>query len=629
MNRLSFFSVIIWMFAWCASFAFLPAFSSVLVGAAIVLLLSASMLAFYDVMKRKTIILPKNTCLIVLGLFWLVALGSVVWSQIQWTSYTQFWVLSCLPISTLFFLDIDRQNLAIKILLFGFGCLACLAFFQYYVLQDMLFQGRVKWPLNNPNSLGAVFSLGAFLALGHGLKHHSKLAFSVFGLAVIGVLLTGSRGALGAGIVALIIGLWLMRDSVSIKKTHIFISVALFLVVASILMMTGVRPDNMALTTIPKTILGDHSLLWSRADIWAGTWEIIKVHPWLGAGVGTFPHFYAQHQALTEGSAGIVAHNDPLQFWAEMGIASFILFYVFCALFTMQTMKALRATKDKIVRLSIIIPFCALGAMIAHSHVSFNLHNIPILFLSGLLIAQWMVAVESAKGTKPYVYPLPYLEKRGAPYRAYYVLNIWVLLVILVAVPFVSNYYAQNALRYSRLNNIERLVDHINKAKVWSFGLSPQPYIQATPIQISMLEHDIDILMRTDKAKRIKEIESMISTIERLNPRSVAVSYNRALLARTLSDNDPAYGDIDKYLKQALVYKPRHIQTRLWLVDRYEEREEYVEALEIMEAVLPWCTRTLDVLLCYSKLSQLYALNGKIDKSLEMIKATRDRTAQK
>ncbi len=610
----------LWLLAFFLSFTFLPAYQSEMMGVSLLTVLLAGLMSLYGGLQRGYWSLPKDKTLLVGGLFWLLVLGSVLWSQIQWISFVQFWVFSCLPLSVLFFVRRETEFITRALVMF-MTTLALLALAQFYYMPEMLYEGRVKWPLQNPNSLGAVFSLGAFLALGQAFKTRSKSDFFFFMLIVLGVVSTGSRGALGAFIIMACCALFLLRKDIVWKKVGMVVLALAGLTL--VITATGVRPDNMAVVSTVQTVTGEHSLLWSRGDIWRSTWLMIQDHPWLGTGVGTFSQFYEAHRAPQEFSAGMMAHNDPLQFWAEMGVGAFVLFYLFGFLMCRRTWKALSVAQEYPARLNIIMPVCALGAMVAHSHVSFNLHTIPILFLSGLLLAMWSVATSIVLKTGNYDIRLPKILSRH--YAEFLLVASGLILALAIVPPFVSNYHIKKASQYSFEQETSVFVHHVNQADKWSFGRSAQPYILAAPIQMAMLEQDIDILMSADKKKSIAQIETLLKRAHALNPRAVGVHYNRALLAQLLTRDDLVYGEIDRHLEHALHYKPKHLPSRLWLVERYEEREEFVKALEIMEAGLSWCKRqTHEAYMCYNKMATLLLANGDIEGSTQMLHKVRD-----
>ena len=337
-------SISFWLVAFLLSFTFLPAYQSEMVVGAIGLILVAVLMRGFSGLYSGSWSFPKEASLAVFGVFWMVALGSVFWSQIPWISVPQFWVFSCFPLSVLFFLSGQRE-LAIKGVLVVLSLFSVFAFCQYYIVPDMLYDGRVAWPLKNPNSLGAVFSMGAFLALGFGLKgvmrkEQSQWAWCCFVLMVVGLIMTGSRGAFGAFILGVGFLFFVVRPKVCWKKAGMLL-VGLG-VVAFAVTLSGARPDNMALVSSAKTAVGDYPLLWTRAELWASTWEMIKSAPILGTGIGTFSQFYEQYRDPAERTAGFMAHNDPLQFWAEMGVLSFVLFYGFAVLMCMRTWRAFK-----------------------------------------------------------------------------------------------------------------------------------------------------------------------------------------------------------------------------------------------------------------------------------------------
>src|SRR5690606_13058497 len=95
-------------------------------------------------------------------------------------------------------------------------------------------------------------------------------------------------------------------------------------------------------------------------------------------------------------SLGYFAHMDPLQFWAEMGIAAPLLFYAILISILLRTIRAMRAAGDDVARRAEILgPFCALLAVTLHTHISFHLYLPCTLIVLGCFLAYWMAATSA------------------------------------------------------------------------------------------------------------------------------------------------------------------------------------------------------------------------------------------
>ncbi|MBK9562665.1 MAG: O-antigen ligase family protein [Micavibrio sp.] len=158
----------------------------------------------------------------------------------------------------------------------------------------------------------------------------------------------------------------------------------------------GHHAEHNAGERIVRTFTGEEPILWTRPAIWAATWQIIREHAWTGTGIGTFYLYYPAVNTGDYYSTGRMAHNDPLQFWAEMGVLAPLLFYAFIIAACAATRRALKnIAPDDPARIHIIAPFCALGALVLHAHVNFPFYIPATLMLAGIFAGYWFAQVRS------------------------------------------------------------------------------------------------------------------------------------------------------------------------------------------------------------------------------------------
>lgn len=623
-----YFCGLLWLLSFVFSFTFLPSLQTEMVGASVVTLMVTCLICTYRGLNAGVWQIPKSYALLALLLFWALSAASVLWSHIQWVSYMQFWVFSFLPLSVLALIRLDggtqdrvARLLVPAVVVIITGC-AGFALVQYYVLTDMLFYGRVQWPLRNPNSLGAVFSFGCFMALMLLFDASSRRLKTIYCLAFLllfsGLITTGSRGALWAFILLGGVCVFMLRTQMSaiVSKRAIVMIFALMVLIMVAVSLTGVRPDNVALFTSITGVSGQTPLLWSRGLIWSGTLDMIRAHPFLGTGVGTFPSFYGEYHVPQDVSGGYTAHNDALQFWAERGVLGILLFYAFAVSLVIRTFRALRVCTVTHSYMRIVLMACAICAMGLHAHVSANLHILPILFLTALAFVVWLKACDLPlfflRLPKSMLFP----GLRGVGL----LIMIAVLWLMVVVPPFISNHYVKKADRFHSYQNIERYVDFLNAAQRWSMGLSAQPYVMAAPLQISMLAQDYNILMRADRAARVAEIKRNLGMAEALNPRLAGIYYNRALLAQLILDDAPEYNDIDRALEAGLGFKPRHNSTRIWLARRLMARDDVEGAYEIMKDGMRWCNASPQKPQCHNLMAQILTRTGRSEELQLLLK---------
>ncbi len=128
----------------------------------------------------------------------------------------------------------------------------------------------------------------------------------------------------------------------------------------------------------------------ARMTVWGGILEMIKDHPLLGAGPGTFATIYTQYQPQGLLSHYFYGHNDYLHFISEVGLPLIVvMLWTIISLFV-QGFKKLN-NPSRLVRGIILGAMSGITAILVHSISDFNLH-IPanaILFtvLAALVVA--------------------------------------------------------------------------------------------------------------------------------------------------------------------------------------------------------------------------------------------------
>ncbi|MEM7651329.1 MAG: O-antigen ligase family protein, partial [Pseudomonadota bacterium] len=338
--------------------------------------------------------------------FWALALLSVFLSEIPFVSFIYFCFFSVFPLSFFMLVFQGGYEHALRFLAAGlaiiFSALGVSCLVQYFAFPEMLFRGFVSWPLANPNGLAALLSLAFFASIGWMIgapnRRQSNLALALSALLAVSIFVTGSRGALVALLMMLGVFLFFVRAQAAQHKRCLFALMLLSLLsFALVSLFAPITSIYSPAELISRSVTGAQPLLWSRPEIWASTWEIIQNNFWTGTGIGTFFLYYPEVRSIGDPStAGLMAHSDPLQFWAEMGILSLVLFYVFIALCVLRTRAAFKKLDQKDTRrVTILVPFFAIAAMTIHAHVSFPFHILPTLLMAGFLLGVWFVQTQN------------------------------------------------------------------------------------------------------------------------------------------------------------------------------------------------------------------------------------------
>lgn len=189
----------------------------------------------------------------------------------------------------------------------------------------------------NPNPLASFFIMAIPLAIAMmaltrdtGKKLLSGYCICMMAVALI---LTLSRGGWFSSLCALFLMAYLYK-----KKSNGFhgkISIPVLIILAAVLLsivflgFVNVRQEIAGL--MQKKRIESFS---GRVPIWKGTLEIIRDHPLLGSGPGTFPLMY--HDYIKKHSAGLndlYAHSEYLQAVSEWGIFSILIIICIQTLF--------------------------------------------------------------------------------------------------------------------------------------------------------------------------------------------------------------------------------------------------------------------------------------------------------
>ena len=171
----------------------------------------------------------------------------------------------------------------------------------------------------DPNDMGVTLAIGipiaAYLAL-TGERRWRHLWFAYVPLALSGIALSGSRGAMITAVVAIAcVVTWTGRRSLAAAGA------TLALVVAGVLSVWWLKPETWERAlTFRQQIAG--GTLGDRLPIWRAAWDVLRDHPVAGVAIGGFPEAVAPF--LTFPSA---AHNTVLSVLVELGLVGGLLYF--------------------------------------------------------------------------------------------------------------------------------------------------------------------------------------------------------------------------------------------------------------------------------------------------------------
>jgi putative inorganic carbon (HCO3(-)) transporter len=205
---------------------------------------------------------------------------------------------------------------------------------RHHELNDLDHLRRINASFVHSNDLGGyiIFILPiAFCLFCPQLKKWQRIFLSLnFLLGAYCLFKTSSRGAWLGFFIGLVVYFFFYKRRLSIAVPLV---VVLFVIVS---------PHGF--DRIRSLFASEHNTVWERTQLWKGTWEMVKVHPFFGFGVNTFSQYFHIYKPAEYPDLRYT-HNSYLQMWSEIGI--FGLLAYLGLIFTIIA-KALRGMREKL-----------------------------------------------------------------------------------------------------------------------------------------------------------------------------------------------------------------------------------------------------------------------------------------
>lgn len=270
---------------------------------------------------------------------------------------------------------------AFMISIYGF----CVALFA--LLQSISSNGKIYWvrairsgwiygPYTNHNHYAGLMELlvpiPLVIALSHGARSSQrKMALGAAALMAGTIFLSGSRGGMLAFAVEMAVLVLIVFKGGTGKGARTFGAFLLLLII--ILAWLG---GSELTHRIAETSRGPHHELSDqmRPRIDRDALKMLRYHPVLGFGLGTFEDVYPQFRSFYAEEYIDHAHNDYLQLLDEMGISGFcVMLWFLVALYASVFRKTSNWRRDPYGAAALAAMLGCTGILV-HSLLDFNLH---------------------------------------------------------------------------------------------------------------------------------------------------------------------------------------------------------------------------------------------------------------
>lgn len=157
-------------------------------------------------------------------------------------------------------------------------------------------------------------------------REFHKLIFWPFLVVILFTALVFSRSRTGilAGLVSLLTLIALVVSSSKHRKTWLVLAAVSLFAVSLMVIWIGLEPVIFRFEQLEEELAFTGQ---GRLAVWRDTLHLIRQHPWLGSGFGTFPISYTAVQTAYPSKFVNHAHNDYLELASDLGLPGALLFF--------------------------------------------------------------------------------------------------------------------------------------------------------------------------------------------------------------------------------------------------------------------------------------------------------------
>jgi len=493
-----------------------------------------------------------------------------------------------------------------------------------------------------------IIPLPIAVSLFFATQNKLKKILLLIGIIVMGTSLTvtftrGSYLSFGVSLIFMFFLFLISRGKNFIKKNRkIFIIILAILIVVTFLFVVP-TPLNKSGTVISKiksrisvTQLTQSSSIKRRIAIWKFTVLMIKDHPLLGSGIGTYKYNTLKYQAeffeqgenrsLYPHGFADKAHNEYLQLWAEMGIVGLGIFIWLIISYFSCGLKILRKIKDEYKRGIIIGLMGAVVAVLIDGIFGFPLHLPATIILFWIALGFTVAFGESEKdGKKPEIILGNFNREnkkdkekqdkktrennkqsnisRFTPLLYILIISLTIFLCVTVSRPFIARIYWYYANKEIKNENWNEAIKIDEKALKWD------PYLGQAYYDIGLILQNKGIynlaLEYFEKAEKYIDISNLPKNFALIYLKNGQLEKAAIKLKQTISyQRDeksmfPLYSELgnvflqlERYkpaevaFKNALEINPDFVNAHYGLAGAYLQQNKQAGALEELQKVI-------------------------------------------
>jgi len=208
----------------------------------------------------------------------------------------------------------------------------------------------------------------------HGHSRRGLLGFAVL-LPIVSSLLTGSRGGFIALLAEIVTLAAILSKSASFSARRSLLTFGVLGITAAAILFFWIDPGEVSkrLGGVFNPTISSNASSAEREAVALDCLHILRDHPWVGSGLGSFETVYPRYQSLPNEDIWQHAHNDYAEALAETGLAGGLLILGALLMFFPLAFRNLSA------RLSQHGGWMQMGAtlgccgLLVHSYFDFNL----------------------------------------------------------------------------------------------------------------------------------------------------------------------------------------------------------------------------------------------------------------